>query len=184
MTIQLTFYIEINKCINCKSCEMACNKYYNLEGVHRREVVSYVTNSSSQTIHLSLSCNHCRNPICIFICPENNFQKRQDGIVVHNAANCKGCKRCINACPFHAPKINPKTNRADKCNFCVERIDEGLQPICVKNCLTGALRIIKTKLNLRQEYTTQLTDTPIATYTDPSIIISKKNEGQVFFREG
>ena len=83
------------------------------------------------------------NPVCISICPENNFQKRWDGIVVHEASHCQACMRCITACPFHAPKLNPKTNRADKCNFCIERIDQGLKPVCVENCVTGALSMME-----------------------------------------
>lgn len=162
---------------------MACNKYYDLNGLHRREVVSYRKDSPAEVTHLSISCNHCMNPVCIFICPENNFQKRQDGIVVHNASNCKACKRCIEACPYHAPKINPKTNRADKCNFCVERIDLGLKPICIENCTTGALRMIRTKQS-NSKLNTLKTEIPISTYTDPSIFIVDKKQGQSFFREG
>ena len=81
------------------------------------------------------------------ICPENNFQIREDGIVVHNPSSCKGCQRCIEACPFDALKLNPKTNRADKCNFCIDRIEQGLRPICVENCITGALGMIKLDTN-------------------------------------
>ncbi|MEH7501820.1 4Fe-4S dicluster domain-containing protein [Neobacillus drentensis] len=183
MTTQLMFYVDLNRCINCKSCEMACNEYYNLSGVHRRTVVSYETESNEGTVHFSISCNHCKNPVCVIVCPENNFQKRQDGIIVHNSSNCKSCKRCIQACPFHAPKLNPKTNRADKCNFCVERIDQGLKPVCVENCITGALSIMKVDSNGID--TPKLnTDIPIANYTNPSIFINRKQPGQLFLRKG
>lgn len=163
---------------------MACNKHYDLRGVHRREVVSYGDYSSTQNIYMSMSCNHCRNPVCVYICPENNFQKRHDGIVVHNAVNCRACKRCIKACPFHAPKINPKTNRADKCNFCVERIDQGLQPICIENCSTGALKMLRVQKDSTKFNQANYTDVPLSNYTKPSLFITKKHEGQIFFREG
>src|SRR5690606_22278368 len=106
--------------------------------VHRRHVVTFETESHTP-LHISISCNHCRNPVCVTVCPENNFRKRKDGIVIHEASNCQGCMRCITACPFKAPKLNPRTNRAEKCNFCVDRLDEGLQPICVESCVTAAL---------------------------------------------
>lgn len=184
MTTQLMFYIDLNKCINCKSCEMACNEYHDLSGVYRREVFSYVTELSDTIVHLSISCNHCRNPVCVLICPENNFQKRRDGIVLHNSTNCKSCRRCIKACPFHAPKLNPKTNRADKCNFCVERIDIGLKPVCIENCITGALSMIKVNTNNIKSYNLNNMEIPIVNYTTPSIFIFEKQKGQIFLREG
>lgn len=183
MTYQLMFFIDLNKCINCKSCQMACNDYNELSGLHRREVVSYETKSSSTTVHLSISCNHCKNPVCVLVCPENNFQKRRDGIVIHNSNNCKSCNRCIKACPFHAPKINPKTKRADKCNFCVDRIDLGLKPFCVDNCITGALNMIKVSTDKNKSYTFD-NDSPLVSYTNPSIYVIEKQKGQIFLRKG
>lgn len=183
MTRQLVFSVDLNRCINCKTCEMACNQYHGLTGGHRRNVVTYKTKEDTP-IHLSISCNHCVNPICVAVCPENNFQKRGDGIVIHSAENCRACKRCISACPFHAPKLNPKTNRADKCNFCVERIDQGLRPVCVENCITGALNMIIVKPDELKSFTFKKADVPIAGYTNPSVFIIKKEKGQIFQREG
>jgi tetrathionate reductase subunit B len=34
---------------------------------------------------------------------------------------------------------NPVRQTADKCDFCVSRIDQGLQPACVEACVSGAL---------------------------------------------
>jgi len=46
---------------------------------------------------------------------------------------------CIAACPYDARFFNPIRNTADKCDFCVARIDEGLQPACVEACVSRAL---------------------------------------------
>lgn len=163
---------------------MSCNEYYGLKGVHRRRVITYATKLTDQPVHFSISCNHCANPVCISVCPENNYQKRWDGIVVHESNHCQGCMRCITACPFQAPKLNPRTNRADKCNFCVERIDQGLKPVCVENCVTGALSVMKFDANQINSFASQKTDIPIVTYTKPSIVVITKKSGQTFFREG
>ncbi|WP_191274886.1 4Fe-4S dicluster domain-containing protein [Neobacillus kokaensis] len=185
MTAHIVFSIDLNRCINCKTCEMACNDHYGLMGIHRRNVFTYESESDEkQRLHVSMSCNHCLNPVCVYICPENNFQKRGDGIVIHEPSRCKGCKLCINACPFHAPKFNPKTNRVDKCNFCVERIDQGLRPICVENCTTGALSIMMLDTNEIESNSLKSAELPIAGYTKPSINILKKQQGYTFFREG
>ena len=34
MTRQLVFSVDLNRCINCKTCEMACNQYHGLTGGH------------------------------------------------------------------------------------------------------------------------------------------------------
>ena len=46
---------------------------------------------------------------------------------------------CIGACPYDARFFNPIRNTADKCDFCMARIDKGLQPACVEACVSGAL---------------------------------------------
>lgn len=181
MNEQLMFFLDLNKCINCKSCVMACNNHYNLQGTHRREVVTYEKNSSGVAAHISMSCNHCQNPVCMLACPKNNFEKRQDGIVVLNATNCMSCTRCVEACPFHAIKINPYKNRVDKCNFCVERIVQGNEPICVENCVTGALKMIKVPKRDVKSYTVNQ-DVPIAKYTKPSIYMTEKNSVKTYLR--
>ena len=183
MNEQLMFFLDLNKCINCKSCEMACNDHYNLHGIHRREVLTYETKSSGAAVYISMSCNHCRNPVCMLACPENNFQKRQDGIVVLNATNCKSCTRCVEACPFQAIKINPYTNRVDKCNFCVERIVQGKEPICVSNCVTGALKMVKIHKQDVKSYPLNK-DIPIAKYTKPSIYMTEKQTVKTYLRGG
>lgn len=183
MTDQLMFSIDLNRCINCKTCEMACNEYYGLSSEHRRQVVTY-ENDVDVPVHLSISCNHCENPICVTVCPENNFQKRADGIVIHKANRCQACMRCITACPFHAPKLNPKTNRADKCNFCVERLDQGFKPICVENCITNALNVLEINKKDLKNYSFDNAEIPLANYTTPSIFVILKRTKQRFFRKG
>ena len=41
MAYQLMFSMDLNRCINCKTCEMACNEYYGLTDIHRRSVMTY-----------------------------------------------------------------------------------------------------------------------------------------------
>lgn len=162
-------------CIECKTCEMACNEYYGLPGEHRRQVLTFLTEESSP-FHISMSCNHCLHPVCVYVCQENNFQKRRDGIVVLDPTGCKGCMKCVEACPFNAPKLNPVTNRVDKCNFCVERIDEDLRPVCVENCVTSALgmMIIDTK-EIRANHV-QYNGVPLANYSTPTTQLVKKQK--------
>lgn len=63
----------------------------------------------------------------------------QDGIVYIEAALCIGCKSCIMACPWGACQWEPGSRRAVKCDYCMDRLDQGLQPACVTKCLTQCL---------------------------------------------
>jgi len=102
-----------------------------------------------------LFCNHCTNPPCCRVCPTKSTWKRDDGIVMMDMHRCIGCRFCMAACPFgarsfnwgdprKAPKdLNPDfpTNPAyptrkkgvvEKCDFCAERVDQGMVPDCVE----------------------------------------------------
>jgi len=184
MGTQLVFSVDPNTCIKCKTCEMSCNEYYGLTDVHRRNVLTYISGQGESPIHLSIACNHCINPVCMYVCSENNFQKRRDGIVVLDASRCKGCQKCVKACPYQAPKLNPITNRVDKCNFCVDRINEGLRPICVENCVTGALGMMVVDTKELKANNLKNSNLPITSFMTPSVYIIEKQKKYFFTREG
>jgi Fe-S-cluster-containing dehydrogenase component len=69
------------------------------------------------------------------------MQKRsKDGIVFVDPSLCVGCKTCISACPWGAPQWNPETGKAVKCDYCKDRVDQGLKPACVTICTTHCLK--------------------------------------------
>ena len=47
---------------------------------------------------------------------------------------CDGCQTCLDACPYDALVFNDKTDKAEKCNLCSHRIEQGLEPFCVICC--------------------------------------------------
>lgn len=96
-------------------------------------------------------CNHCADPACVRVCPTKATFKREDGIVLMDMHRCIGCRFCMAACPFGARSFNWKDPRpfikeenkefptrmkgvVEKCNFCAERLAEGLMPACVEAC--------------------------------------------------
>ncbi len=66
-------------------------------------------------------------------------RRDQDGIVYVFEKDCVGCKACITACPWSVPQWNPETGKVGKCDLCMDRIDQGLEPACVSKCTTGCL---------------------------------------------
>ena len=71
----------------------------------------------------------------------NAITKRsKDGVVVIDAKTCVGCTYCTWACPYGAIQMS-EDGRADKCDLCVDRLDQNLAPACVKVCPTEALEV-------------------------------------------
>ena len=62
----------------------------------------------------------------------------QDGVVLVDKDYCIGCRYCIQACPYGARFLDPRTHTAEKCTFCYHRVVKGLVPACVEVCPTGA----------------------------------------------
>jgi molybdopterin-containing oxidoreductase family iron-sulfur binding subunit len=108
---------------------------------------------------LMVFCNHCDNPPCVRVCPTKATWKRaKDGVVMMDMHRCIGCRYCVVACPYGSRSFNwtdPRKYLAEseinmdyptrmkgvveKCNFCEERVAEGLQPACVAACPQRAM---------------------------------------------
>ncbi len=86
-------------------------------------------------------CNQCNEPPCVDACPTTAMYRRPDGIVDFDRDKCIGCKACKAACPYDAIYIDPESHSAEKCNFCTNRIDIGLEPACVVVCPTQAILV-------------------------------------------
>jgi anaerobic dimethyl sulfoxide reductase subunit B (iron-sulfur subunit) len=140
---QLGFLIDAARCVNCKTCEIACQDFHNLT-VRVRRVRTFEHGGFPQVrvYNFSMSCNHCAEPLCVVHCPAKAYTKRaQDGIVVHHPDRCIGCRYCTWVCPYGAPQYDSAQGRVRKCNLCVEEIDAGREPVCVAACPLRAIEV-------------------------------------------
>lgn len=84
---------------------------------------------------------HCEDPGCLAACPAPGaIVQYANGIVDVNPDLCIGCGYCETGCPFDIPRFQAaKSNKMSKCTLCVDRVEVGLEPACIKACPTGCL---------------------------------------------
>ena len=141
--MQYSFYFDSDKCIKCKSCEVACKQWKGIKaGTIRLRKVEETVNGVFPEVRrqfFSVSCQHCAQPHCIEACPVKAIIKRPDGIVFVNSSQCTGCKACLEKCPFGIPQFD-EDGSMQKCDMCLDRIENNQMPICAATCPTQALR--------------------------------------------
>ncbi len=140
----LTFFVDFKRCIGCFSCETSCKmEHEDPMGPRRMRVIQIgpkKVGRHTKAMYYPMNCFMCGQAACIESCPTGAMQKRgKDGIVFVDSEACIGCKRCMQACPFGAPQWDSRTGKVIKCDYCMHRVDKGLQPACVTKCSVGAL---------------------------------------------
>lgn len=145
------FYFDNERCTGCRTCVLACKDVHD-HGPKQafRRVIDYegggwqthddgTYTQDAYAYHISLSCNHCKNPACMQVCPTGAMHRDELGLVWPDISKCIGCGYCTMACPYHAPTIDQNLKRSSKCDGCRERVAAGQMPICVEACPLRAL---------------------------------------------
>ena len=137
--------MDAERCVGCHACELACRNENELpDDVGYMKVTTIgpeiAADGSPQLFFLPLNCMHCGKPYCVDVCPTSALTKRADGIVLLDTAKCMGCKFCQWVCPFGAPQFNADRGYMEKCRLCVTRVEEDMEPVCVKGCHMKALK--------------------------------------------
>jgi anaerobic dimethyl sulfoxide reductase subunit B (iron-sulfur subunit) len=147
-----SFFLDTQICTGCKTCIIACRDKNDLPaGVRWRRVVEFAggdwvlrkDGTVSQNVfayYISVGCNHCRDPICVEVCPSTAMQQDDQGIVTVDPDRCVGCRYCEWACPYSAPQFDAALGQMTKCDFCRDDIERGGTPACVAGCPTRALQ--------------------------------------------
>ncbi len=162
---QLAMVIDLKRCVGCHACALACRAEWAVPVPYRRNWVRRLGPAStshglSYTFYPGL-CNHCDDPKCVSVCPADpvervfkdpksgrtvkktiaaTYKDPFSGAVLIEKDRCIGCGSCVEACPYGARYLNEELDdpKADKCTFCVERLQAGEKPACVKTCITEA----------------------------------------------
>ncbi len=148
MPKQYGMLIDLERCIGCHTCTIACkvengtpaevnwHRVLTIGGPHLDSPAGVYPNLSMA--YLPVPCMHCQNAPCQSVCPAAAITKRADGIILIDKEKCIGCQYCVWACPYGVPQFNAAAGIVEKCTLCAQRIDQGQQPFCVDACVWGA----------------------------------------------
>jgi len=134
--------IDMDRCVGCGACVMACQEEWDLPQDVRRNWVEPLLpvagpGRPTYTHYVGL-CNHCSSAPCLGACPTGATYRDAKGRIRVNHRACIGCGYCVEACPYGARVLRPDNNRIEKCDFCAPLVDAGLEPACVRTCPAGA----------------------------------------------
>ena len=137
------FYVDTTRCVNCKTCQVACKKKFHLDkGLVYRSVSGFEVGEYPEARFYAVShaCNHCEDPACVRNCPTRAMYKdERDGTVQHDDNICIGCRACVMACPYGAPVYLESEGIVGKCNACIDTREEDGVTTCVASCGMRAL---------------------------------------------
>lgn len=151
MKIQLAFFFDQARCMACSSCSVSCKDSNDVNPglVHWRK--QFTHEHDNNFFPLSMACNHCEDPACLKACPIGAIYKDDRGIVLIDRNKCEGLGDCTVACPYEVPQFADDRQEpvkkegwqiehpVQKCTMCVERVEQGEVPVCVKSCIGRAM---------------------------------------------
>jgi len=141
-----TIIVNIERCLGCKSCELACALAHSKSKVLEEALAESPKPKRRVSVEVAgefavpIQCRHCEDAPCITVCPTDAIHRREDnGPVLIEQNKCVGCKFCLAACPFGVIDVSRDGKAVSKCDLCIERTEIGQEPACVSSCPTGAL---------------------------------------------
>jgi len=157
--------VDLTRCIGCRGCQIACKQWKNLPAEPTRNTGTHQNppDLSDKTIRLIRytearvegelewlffpeQCRHCYTAPCKRVADEysKGLIMRDDAtgaiyLAPAKKINAKTAKAIRKSCPYDIPRSRADGTGVFKCDFCIDRISNGMKPACVLSCPTNVL---------------------------------------------
>jgi Fe-S-cluster-containing dehydrogenase component len=147
---------DTTRCVGCRRCELACTEYndgraqpavarikiarnYNFGPRGQRQGFGRSAGEFGNFRIMQDTCLQCPHPVpCSVACPHDAIVA--DGKIKARRVDpkkCRGCRLCLQACPWEMMTFDSQTMKAGKCFLC-----DG-EPECAEACPALALRYVR-----------------------------------------
>lgn len=152
--------VDTTVCTACRGCQVACKQWHDLPGEKTQNMGSYqnpqdlsfttyklvrmnetVVKGKLNWLFFPDQCRHCFDAPCQMAADDADaiYNDESTGAILYTQrSKTLDAPEIKDACPYDIPRAG-KDGTLSKCDFCNDRIHNGLQPACVTSCPTGAM---------------------------------------------
>ncbi len=192
-----SFLIDTTRCTACRGCQLACKEWFELPanqtkqtGTHQNppdlnpnnyklvRFSEHLINDKVEWFFFPDQCRHCLFPPCQgaadSVVEGAVIQDEDTGAVIFTELSAEISEEDFEyvreACPYDIPRRDSESGRMVKCVMCIDRVQAGMPPACVRVCPTGTMNFgdREDMLKLAEERLAEVQKTyPNAMLADP-----------------